>query len=105
MAAGWLGIALAYPRLRRGAGARLARHWESSDKQQDPTTQAILRTVEVGLRMFLFLLGLSALLPVVEMLWSMPWETQLELGRLLSQARFAVLLGCGLAALVAERHR
>lgn len=104
LAAGWFGLALAYPRLRRGASARLARR-ESGDKQQDPTTQALLRTIEVGLRMFLFLLGLSALLPLIEVVWNIPRQSRLDLTRMLSQARLFLLFGCGLAALVVERRR
>ena len=104
LAAAWFGLALAYPRLRRGTSARLARPRESGDKQQDPTTQAILRTIETGIRVYLFLLGLTALLPVIDLLWSIPQQNRLDLARFLSQTRFVLLLGCGLAALIVERR-
>ena len=66
--------------------------------------QARRRTIDVGLRMFLFLQGLSALLPILEVVWDIPRQSRLDLTRLLSQARLVLLVGCGRAALVVERR-
>ena len=104
LAAAWFGLALAYPRLRRWSSTKIARRSETEDHPQDPTTQAILRTIETGIRVYLFLLGLTALLPVIDLLWSIPQQNRLDLARFLSQTRFVLLLGCGVAALIVERR-
>ncbi len=105
LAAGWFAMALAFPRLRRRSGPRSARRPETDGKPQDPTTHALARTIETGVQVYLFLLGLAALLPVIEMLWSIPRQTRLDLARFLSQTRLVLLLSCGLAAIIVEWRR